>query len=89
MMEGEKMESHQEEDFEVEVFFSSYNIDFPFISRDFWSFSLSYSSFFYFSLFSICFLSLFSMLRLLGVLMIFGEKIHFFKNLFSNEMVWS
>jgi hypothetical protein len=31
MMEGEKMESHQKEDFEVEVFFSYYNIDFPFI----------------------------------------------------------
>jgi hypothetical protein len=31
MMEGEKMESHQKGFFEVEVFFSSQNIDFPFI----------------------------------------------------------
>jgi hypothetical protein len=42
-----------------------------------------------FSLFSICFLSFFffSMLRLLGVLMIFEEKNHLFKNLFPKEMV--
>jgi hypothetical protein len=31
MTEGEKMESHQNGYFEVEVFFSSQNIDFPFI----------------------------------------------------------
>jgi hypothetical protein len=31
----------------------------------------------------------FSMLCLLGVLMIFEEKTNFFKNFFSNEMVWS
>ncbi len=31
MMEGEKMESHQKGIFEVEVFFSSQNINFPFI----------------------------------------------------------
>jgi hypothetical protein len=29
------------------------------------------------------------MLRLLGFLMIFEEKNHIFKKLFSNEMVWS
>jgi hypothetical protein len=28
---GEKMESHQKEDFEVEVFFSSWNINFTVI----------------------------------------------------------
>jgi hypothetical protein len=31
MMEGEKMESDKKRIFEVEVFFSSQNIDFPFI----------------------------------------------------------
>jgi hypothetical protein len=31
----------------------------------------------------------FSMLHLLGILMIFEEKNHFLKNFFSNEMVWS
>jgi hypothetical protein len=51
------------------------------------SWSFSFSSFFsFFNTFS---LSLFSMLRLLGVLMIFEEKNHFFKNFFLNEMVWS
>jgi hypothetical protein len=48
--------------------------------------------FFFFLFFSICFLSFssfLSMLRLLGVLIIFEEKIHNFKNFFSNEMVWS
>jgi hypothetical protein len=30
-MEGEKMESHQKEKFEVQAFFSSLNTDFPFI----------------------------------------------------------
>jgi hypothetical protein len=30
-MEGEKMESHKKDIFEVEVLFSSQNIDFPFI----------------------------------------------------------
>jgi hypothetical protein len=34
--------------FEVEVFFSSQNIDFPFIWRDSWSFSFSYYFFFLF-----------------------------------------
>jgi hypothetical protein len=29
MMEREKLESHQKEDFDVVVFFSSKNIDFP------------------------------------------------------------
>jgi hypothetical protein len=31
MMEGERMESHQKEDFDFEVLFSSWNIEFPFI----------------------------------------------------------
>jgi hypothetical protein len=56
--------------FEVEVFFSSQNINFPFIWRDSWSFSF-YSTFF-------------SLLRLLrGFDDIWGEN-HFFKNFFSN-----
>jgi hypothetical protein len=40
----------------------------------------------FFNTFSLFF---FSLLHLLGVLMIFEEKNHFFKNFFSNEMVWS
>jgi hypothetical protein len=68
--------------FEVAVFFSSQNIDFPFYLK-----RLS-------ELFSILFLPLFlsfyaTSLDDLGVLMILEEKNHFFKNLFSNEMVWT
>jgi hypothetical protein len=84
MMEGETMESDKKRIFEVEVFFSSQNIDFPFIWRDSWSFL---------SFFSILFLPLFSFyapcLKDLGGLMILEEKNHFFKNFFSNEMVWT
>jgi hypothetical protein len=45
MMEGEKMGSHRKGFFEVEVSFSSQNINFPFIWRDSWSFSFSSTSF--------------------------------------------
>jgi hypothetical protein len=65
---GEKMESHKNDIFEVEVFFSSRNIGFPYIWRDSLSFSFSSS----FSLFSFFYaLSL----EDLGVLIIFEEKI--------------
>jgi hypothetical protein len=46
MMEGEKMGSHQKGFFEVEVSFSSQNVNFPFIWKDFWIFSFSSSPFF-------------------------------------------
>jgi hypothetical protein len=52
MMEGGKMESHKKRIFEVEVFFSSQNIDFPFYLRrilEFFPFS-SFSPFFFFML---------------------------------------
>jgi hypothetical protein len=73
-------ENHIKKIFEVEVFFSSQNIDFPFICRDSWSFSFPFLFFFFFS---IPFLSLFfyaPSLEDLGVLMIFEEKDQFFKN---------
>jgi hypothetical protein len=44
---------------------------------------------FSFSLFFQYVFSIFSMLHLLGVLMIFEKKNYFFKKLFLNEMVWS
>jgi hypothetical protein len=62
--------------FNVEASFSSQNVNFPFIRRDFWSFFFLSRSF----------LSLFFQLRLLrlrGFDDIWGEN-HFFKNLFSN-----
>jgi hypothetical protein len=83
--------SHQKEIFEVEVFFSSQNIDFSFIWRDSWSF---FSLFFPFSLFFNTFsLSPFfyaPSLEDLGVLMIFEEKNHFFKNFLFKwiDMEW-
>jgi hypothetical protein len=49
-------------------------------------------AFFSFSSFFLFFQYVFSLSLLhclLGVLMIFKEKNHFFKNFFSNEMVWS
>jgi hypothetical protein len=58
--------------FEVEVSFSSQNVNFPFIWRDSWSFSFSSSLFF-------CFVSW----GLEGFDDIWGEN-HFFKNFFSN-----
>jgi hypothetical protein len=59
--------------FEVEVFFSSQNIDFPLIGRDSWGFSFS-SSFFLFLSFSLLFFFAPS-LEDSVVLMIFEEKI--------------
>jgi hypothetical protein len=62
--------------FEVEVFFSSQNIDFPFYLRRLLELFLSFFS-------KLC------LLRTWGVLMIFEKKNHFFKNLFSNGMIWN
>jgi hypothetical protein len=68
------------------VLSSSQNIDFPFYLKRFLEL---------FSLFSILFLPLSlsvlyaPSLEDLGVLMILEEKNHFFKNFFSNEMVWT
>jgi hypothetical protein len=67
MMEGEKMGSLKRI-FEVEAYFSSQNVNFPFIWRDFWSF-FSFSSSISLSLF------LAPSLEDLGVSMIFEEKI--------------
>jgi hypothetical protein len=66
--------------FEVEVFFSSRNVDFPFFWRDSLSFSFSFSL----SLFYICSVSW----GLGGFDDIWGEK-HFFKNFFSNDLTWN
>jgi hypothetical protein len=78
--------------FEVEVFFFSQNIDFPFIWRDSWSFFFFLFSFF-FLFFFFCFLFFqyfFSFCSvswgLGGFDDIWGEN-HFFKNFFSNGMV--
>jgi hypothetical protein len=54
MMEGEKMESYKK--FEVEVFFSSQNIDFPFYLK-----RLLELSFFFFNTFSSSFSLIFSL----------------------------
>jgi hypothetical protein len=68
------------------VFFSSQNIDFPFLFEE------TRGAFFFF-FFSILFLPLFLFffyappLEDLGVLMILEEKNHLFNNFFSNEMV--
>jgi hypothetical protein len=87
MMKGKKMGSYKK-DFEVAIFFSSQNIDFPFLVEEtlraflFLSFSLSLSLSFQY------FLSLFSMLRLFedsGILMIFEEK-DSLQKFFSNGM---
>jgi hypothetical protein len=61
--------------FEVEEFFSSQNINFPFIWRDSWSFFFSSPLFFFFFFCSISWG--------LGVLMIFEEKITSSKLLFK------
>jgi hypothetical protein len=58
--------------FEVEVYFSSQNLNFPFIWRDIWSFSFSFSLFFSFVSWG-----------LRGFVDIWGEN-HLFKNFFSN-----
>jgi hypothetical protein len=80
MMEGGK----------VEVFSSSQNIDFPFylkiVLELFSPFFNTFSSSFSLSL-SLSFYA--PSLEDLWVLMILEEKNHFFKNFFSNEMVWT
>jgi hypothetical protein len=84
MMEGKKMDSYKK-DFEVTMFFSTQNIDFPFLFEDSWSFSFS----FFFSLFFSILFSLFYMLRFFedsGILMIFEEK-DSLQKFFSNGMV--
>jgi hypothetical protein len=67
MMEGKKMGSYKN-DFEVAMFFSSQNIDFPFLFEEtLGAFIFIFLSFFFF----------FSMLRLvedMGILMITEEK---------------
>jgi hypothetical protein len=87
-MEGKKMGSYKK-DFEVAIFFSPQNIDFPFLFEEtlgaslFLSFSLS--SFFQY------FFSRFSMLRLFedsDFDDIRGEKT-LFKNFFSDQMEWN
>jgi hypothetical protein len=89
MMEGGKWNDIKKDIFEVEVFFSSQNIDFPFFYGTVGAFLfLPLFSF----LFSIIFLSSFfyaPSLEDLGGLIIFEEKYHFFKNfLFKwNDMV--
>jgi hypothetical protein len=78
--------NHIKRVFEVEVFSSSQNIDFPFYLKRFLKL---------FSLFLILFLPPLTLSFLyapsiedLGVLMILEKKNHFFKTFFSNEMVW-
>jgi hypothetical protein len=74
--------------FEVEVFSSSQSIDFLFYFKRFLEFlSLFLILFLPLSL-SLSFLYALS-LEDLGVLMILEEKNHFFKNFFSNKMVWT
>jgi hypothetical protein len=82
--------NHIKRFFDVEVFSSSQNIDFPFyLNRFLELFSLSLSFQYFFFLFpSLSFLYALS-LEDLGVLMILEEKNHFFKNFFSNEMAWT
>jgi hypothetical protein len=73
MIEGEKMESHQKEFFEVEVFFSSQNSDFPFYLKRL----LRLSPFFHAP-----------SLGDSGVLIIFDEKITFSKTSFQMALVY-
>jgi hypothetical protein len=61
--------SHIKKIFEVEVFFSSQNIDFPFYLRRLLEFFFSFSFFFFFSFFYAPSLEEF------GIFMIFEEKI--------------
>jgi hypothetical protein len=63
--------------FDVEVFFSSQNIDFPFYLRRFLEL---FNLFFFFSMHHL--------LRAWGFYDIWGEN-HFFKNHFSNGMTWN
>jgi hypothetical protein len=82
MMEGKKLGSFKK-DFKVAIFFSSQNIDFPFLFEE------TLGAFLFFSLslfFSIPFL--FFMLHLFedsGILMIFEEK-NSLQKFFSNDM---
>jgi hypothetical protein len=90
MMKGEKITSKKI--FEVEVFFSSQNIDFPFIWGDSWSFSFSSSfSFSFFLSFSILFLSFFyaPSLEDLVVLWYLRRKFTSSKTFFSNGLTWN
>jgi hypothetical protein len=87
-MEG-GMESYKKRIFEVEVFSSSQNIDFPFylkrlLEHSFFFFFFQYFFFLFFSLFFYA-----PSLEDLVVLMILEEKNHLFNNFFSNEMVWT
>jgi hypothetical protein len=86
MMEGRKW-NHIKMVFEVEVFFSSQNIDFRFYLKRFLElFSLFFQ--YFSSSFSLSLFLYAPSLEDVGVLMILEEKHHFFKNFFSNEMVW-
>jgi hypothetical protein len=67
--------------FEAEVFFSSQNINFPFIWRQSWSFSFSSHLFF-----SFCFFA--PSLEDLGFLMIFKEKITSSKTSFQMALIY-
>jgi hypothetical protein len=72
MMEGSKKGSYKK-DFDVAMFFSSQNIDFPFLFEE----ALRGFLFFLFLSFSVPFLSAFSMLHLVEhswISMIFEEK---------------
>jgi hypothetical protein len=68
--------------FEVEVSFSSQNVNFPFIRRDFWSFSFSFFLFLSLSLFSA------PSLEDLGVSMIFEKKITSSKTSFQMASIY-
>jgi hypothetical protein len=85
----ERKWNHIKRVFNVEVFSSSQNIDFPFYLKTFLElFSLFFSILFLpisLSLFSLCSVSW----GLGGFWWYLEEKNHFFKNLFSNEMVWT
>jgi hypothetical protein len=72
--------NHIKRIFEVEVFFSSQNIDIPFYLRRLLEL---FFAFFFFSLFFVLHL-----LRTWGFDDIWGEN-HFFRNLFSNGMTWN
>jgi hypothetical protein len=85
---GRKWNHIKKDILEVEVFFSSQNIEFPFIWRDSWSFSFS-SSFFFFSIsFPSLFLCSVSW-GLGGFSWYLRRKITSSKMFFSNGMSWS
>jgi hypothetical protein len=80
MMEGDKMESYKKNFWSWSVFLlSKYWL--PFYLKRLLELS-------FFNTFSSCFFYAPS-LEDIGVLMILEEKNHFFKNFFSNEMVWT